>query len=446
MIIVRHDHKLSFPDIEMPIYSEDADNASAYKQTNVIGILTPIFRLNNITIPWEIVSYMQLNCNPVPSLFLTMIDNFGLIKSLNTPGHDNVLYLQILPPFENAYKKIELSFYISNCSISGDVVSLVCSYYIPKWYDHVMKPYGKISSYELFEKVSNEYSLGFCTNIDGTKDSRYIYNPNMTPTELLSSEIEYSGEGDHVFSWWVDFWNNINFIDLNKEYNEVLSDKDMMIWVSGNLPGGSNPDYVPQPNRRPAVLCNLPVLAGDPLYIDEYWPKTTSNVTDKIFEIYIMKDHSQKSTFIQDGDVYNDIFVKYEYGGELIGSYDYLSQKACRDMYLSKINSQTIQVSLNMPVLGLMKGGHVNLWWYDINNPVTDDIDNSDIKSNIPLPDNIDLGDSRSMINKTVSGQYYIMDVQYTYSSFRWSCLYTLGRPAQSVERLNEVSESSFVK
>ena len=445
MITVKHDPKLTFPTIEMPMYAEEAENSPDIQQTNVVGVLTPLFRFNNITVPWECVTYMKLTCDPVPQIILTIDDTFGLIKTLDTPGHDNVLYLQILPPFDDAYKKIQLSFYVSTCSIDGTIINMSGSYYIPHWYDNVMKPYGMISSYELFEKVSNEYSLGFCSNMEKSTDERYIYNPNFKPEKFLQKEVLYSGEDEHVFTWWIDWWNNINLVDLNKEYNTIVSEKDLQIWTSSNLLDSSNPDFKAEPQQRTAVLCNLPFMAGDPLYISSYWPQTSNGVTDCNFEVFYVNDQESRSTVIQDGDVYNDIFMKYVYGGESVGDYDYLVKFACRAMYLNKINSQNIQVSLNMPLLGLMKGGHVNLYWYDINNPATDDVDNSEIESNIPLPDNLILGDSKSMINKTISGQYYIMDVQYSYEHTRWSCVYTLGRSAQYVERLNTPAEKSFM-
>lgn len=445
MITLKRDNKLIFPTIEMPINMEFPDSSTEYKQTNIIGVTTPLFRINNITLPWESISYMKLTCSPVPEVTLKFVDSFGLIKSMDSPGHDNILYLQILPPFDNAYKKIHLSFYISSCNINGNQVFLTGSYYVPKWFDNVMKPYGMISSYELFETISNDYSLGFCSNMDGSTDERYIYNPNLSPVNFLSNEILYSGEKEHVYTWWVDWWNNINLVDLYNEYNSVLSDDDLKIWISSNNLIEITPDYEVKPEQRTALLCNLPSMVGDPLYINQYWPQTSNNITDMNYEVFSMENQESYSTLIQDGDAHNDVFTQYIYGGELVGNYDYLSQRACRGMFINKINSQVIQVSLNRPVLGLMKGGHVNMYWYDINQLATVGSDNSEIKSNIDLPDDVALGDQTSPINKTISGQYYIMDVEYVYNGGAWGCIYTLGRPVQFIERLNPPDKKAFM-
>ena len=156
------------------------------------------------------------------------------------------------------------------------------------------------------------------------------------------------------------------------------------------------------------------------------------------------------STFIQDGDVHNDIFTKYQYGGELFGDFDYLSQRACRNMFLNKINSQCIEVTIHSPMLGLIKGDHVNLWWYDIANKTAENLDTSSITSNTAIPDDTDnkLGDEVSaIINKTISGQYYIVDVEFNYlGDMVWNNKYILSRSAEDIQRINPPSNETFMK
>ena len=166
MIEVKHDPKIEFPTIEIPMLHEDEENPySPIKQTNVEGVLVPLFRYNNYTITFDNVVRMKLTCDNVPRITVVFLDSYGIIKPLDTPGVDSVLYLQILPPFDDAYKKIQLGFRITNVKIKGSLVSLSGSYYVPKIEQNVMKPYGFLSTYDLFEKVSNEYGLGFCSNV-----------------------------------------------------------------------------------------------------------------------------------------------------------------------------------------------------------------------------------------------------------------------------------------
>lgn len=455
MIEVKHDHKLKFPPIKVPMYSEDIEAPEIYKQSVIEGAMVPLLKFNNIVITFEMVRYMKLSCNPTPSIVVEIEDFMDLVTLLDQPDRDNVLYLQILPPFDDAYKKIQLSFYITKTKKNGKNITLIGKYYIPGLFDAYMKPYGIISTYDLFDQVSNELSMGFCSNVDGTQDERYIYNPNKKIDELLDQEVTFAGNnGDneddkkHVFSWWIDFWNNINLVDLYKEYGEIVDEEDMYIWISNDF---KNTDSIPEPIRAVAAFSNNPLMVGNPLYITEYTPRlNTTEVTDMVFETFAMKEQKASAVLIQDGDVHNDIFKDYVYGGEVFGDFDYLSQRACRNMFLSKIHSQYIEIHSELPLLGLMKGGHVNLWWYDINKPLKSPGDDKNISTNAPVPDSesaeINDPDLKISLNKTVSGQYYIVDIVYEYlGHMQWDVKYILSRSADGIQRLQEHTNETFM-
>ena len=450
MIEVKQDHKLQFPTIEVPKYNEsDDEGVNIARQTNIEGVLVPLFRFNNLTITFEMVQFMRLTCDRVPEIRIEIKDFLDLIKIMDSPGLDNILYMQIVPPFDDAYKKIQLAFYITDTNIIGNIVSLTGVYYVPKFFDTVMKPYGIISSYELFNNIANDYSLGFCSNVDDSPDERYVYNPNKPVTEFMDNEIEFTGEKEHVFTWWIDFWNNINFVDLFKEYNEICSDDDMQIWLSNTFKATDNEEN--EPYQQIAAFSNHPAFTSSPMYIVDYKPISRSAlITDCNFETYSMDDLEASSTLIQDGDVHNDIFTKYQYGGEVFGDFNYLSQRACRSMFLNKVNSQCIEVTLSTPMLGLIKGDHVNVWWYDIGNQTAKNIDTSGIESNAPLPDDPEGsrdGDVPIVINKTVSGQYYIVDIEFNYvGGMCWENKYILSRSAENIQRINPPSNESFMK
>lgn len=449
MIEVKHDHKLKFPTIEVPKYNEsDDEGPNIARQTNIEGVLVPLFRFNNLTITFEMVQSMMLTCNRVPEIHVEIKDFVDLIKIMDTPGPDNILYMQIVPPFDGAYRKIQLAFYVVNSSIDGNIITLDGIYYVPKFFDTVMRPYGMISSYELFDAISNEYSLGFCSNIDDSQDERYIYNPNRTIMEFMDNEVGISGMKEHVFAWWIDFWNNINLVDLFKEYNSVYSDEDMQIWLCNNFKAtdaGEN-----EPYQQIAAFSNHPAFVSSPMYIDDYRPVSRSSlITDCNYETYSMGNLKAESMLIQDGDVHNSIFTKYRYGGEVFGDFNYLAQRACREMFINKINSQCIEVITKTPVLGLIKGGHVNVWWYDIGNQTAKNIDSSGIESNIPIPDDPEGsrdGDVPVVINKTISGQYFIVDIEFNYiGGMSWENKYILSRSAEDIQRINPPANESFL-
>lgn len=452
MIEVKQDHKLNFPPIKVPRYNEDNDEGEQiFNQTEIEGVLVPLLRFNNTVITFEQVDKMILTCNPIPRIDITITDFLQIVRIFDQPGHDNILYLQILPPFDDAYKKIQLAFRIEYSQIKGNRFRMSGVYMVPGIFDTQMKPYGITTTYELFEQVANDLSLGFCSNVDETNDERYIYNPNLRLPELLSSEVQFAGEKGHVFTWWIDFWNNINLVDIYKEYNEVLPDDQLQIWLSDNFKDSLNKA---EPYPQIAAFTNSPAFAASPMFVPTYKPiLETNNTTDMNFETYSMENQEASSTIIQDGDFQHEVNkgVGYVYGGEIFGKFDYLSQRACRGMFLNKVNETKIELVAHYPLLGLMKGGHVNFWWYDINNMVTDEVDNSNIESNSPIPDDsvdeLNTPDGRISINRTVSGQYYIDDIVYKYTGHRnWEVKYTLCRSAEYVQRLAPPSEETFLK
>ena len=456
MIEVKHDHKLEFPTIEVPMIQEDDENPhTGYQQSKIDGILIPLIRYNNYTIWFPSIERVVLKCGQVPTISVTFNDSFGQIKPLDTPGIDSILYVQILPPFDNAYKKIQLAFRVTRIKMRGSVVSISGTYCIPRIFDNVMKPYGFLSTYDLFDKVSNEYGLGFCSNVSGTTDDRYIYNPNMNLLDFLSREIVYSGlsEGEdadkHVFGWWIDLWNNINLVDLFDAYTKVVPDEELLIWLSSNTTNDASVDLQAEPQQQIAAFCNHPIMASNDLFVMDYIPKANNyNGTDINFEVYMLDNLDRHSTLIQDGDVKekSSTTIKYKYGGEVFGDFDYLTKQATRDLFINKINGQTIEVQANRPLLGLMKGGRVNFWWFDTNNPMISDIDTSEIESNIALPPDIFTGDTEYKINPTVSGQYYICDITYTYDKLGgWVSKYILSRPADKINRVNAPSKETFM-
>ena len=443
MIEVKFDNTLKLPHIVMPLYNETPDNdpqagtSGSGSQTKMDGIFAPLFRLNNLTIPFQQVVSMELTSDIVPHLSVVIDDTLSLSKTLDTPTNDNYIQLQILPQFDNAYKKINMTFYMTDVEIRGSRIFIEAVYSVPNLWDTSMEAFGKLSSYEFYETVARKLNLGFCSNISNTTDRRYIYSTNNNIVTLMGNEIEYSGDNEHVYDVWVDWWNNINFIDLYNEYKLVEKDENMHVWIYPTDYNVSDDTDAMMPIEVVATIGNAPNLMNNQLYTPTYTPVSMSGmVTDQIIEIFKLEDRTTENIVVVDGDIHNDIFKSYVYYGENVGEYNYLYQKATRQMFLNKINGQCIEVSLRRPMLGLTRGGKVNFIFYDINKYTSqgDQIENK-IESNIPLPDDIITDDCRYIVNRSVSGQYYIMDSTIRYAGRHWTHTLRLGRYADKVNK-----------
>lgn len=458
MITVKFDNTLEFEKIKVPMMTEGSENGSEstgsesnIKQTKVIGVMIPLIMVNTyIVFPDDVISLELTIEDHLPTLRCDIRDSMNLVRALNAPGPDNTMQLQILPPFDEAYKKIQLQFYITHSVINGDVITINGIYNIDKFWDCTMKSYGMTSTYDLFEQVAHELKLGFASNISGTNDERYIYNPNLNYHEFLNQEEKFAGNkdtiGGEVYEWWIDYWNNINLVNVISEYNS--HGELPKIWspvLKWKDPTESENDDKKPVKIRPEIS-NLGVMTSTPLYADSYESiNSPAAYTDVNSEVFSMLELDRYSTLIQDGDIKNSVFTKYAYDGELFGDYDYLTQRRCRHLFTSKLESQMIRTTVQDAVFSLPKGFKVDLIWYEYQSHLAKMMSEKDIKTNIPTPpadkaapgmDNDD-----PTLNKQVTGQYYINNMSIEYYSKGWHTIYELARPAAGIEKYDFSNE-----
>lgn len=457
IIEVKHDPNIKLEEIielnANPAPGEqDHVEANEYQQTKITGIIAPLIRLNNITINFgQIYSFKLENTNKFPTVNIIIGDAFDLIKSLDIPQTDNLLRVEILPPFDNAYKKINLRFYITDITISGEIVNISAIYNIPELYNCRLESFGEKTTYELFDEVSNKLQLGLASNISGTDDKRWIYCNNCSYKDILDKEIEYGGGNENIIlDYWIDWHNYINLVDIRERYEAIDKNKDLKIWVNGG------PTGIPQSEINQKVIIqeldglisNARAMEGSPLYCVGYniINNTGNNVfsgTDKVCEFYNISDLIGDSYLIQDNNANNDIFTKTIYLGEKFGEYNYLLQKICNSAFKQKIYTQCISVELGQPCLGLERGHRVNFEWYEINsiiNPKKDIPTNSNIlgddgldeQGNVRVP-----GRDEEVMNKQISGQYLILGSIITYNKINnkpiWKHKLLLGRPNSEI-------------
>jgi hypothetical protein len=162
--------------------------------------------------------------------------------------------------------------------------------------------------------------------------------------------------------------------------------------------------------------------------------------SDRVFSIYNIKDGEALDYMLSDGDQQNDVFTKIEYLGECYSDFNYLLARECRAMMMDKVEQQIIEVTLQSPMLGLMRGGKVNLHWFDTDAKLLDtkralNLDDKEITTNITLPEieNEDKAGPKFQINKTISGQYYILNNVLRFEKGNWSNTLQLVRPRENV-------------
>lgn len=442
-ISVVFDNDLTFSDIKValkaPQDSEGGEGTGVMTpeaQTMIQGVCVPLLAINGIAFEIEQIVELHLYCTDhLPSIKAVINDNNHYLGDLNNPGRDNEIRLQILPPFDNAYKKINLTFFINNSSISGSEVTVSGKYKVCDLYNSRFNSFGKINTYDLFEQIAKDCKLGFASNCESNNvDERFIYANNSSYNMLMSKQIRQSGDETLVYDYWVDFWNNINLANIYERYHTKDPDEEMQVWVQKGYPTQIERDVPIEPVQQVALINNNPNETG-PLKASSYriisnTGKATTSGTDQVYTYY--KNGEVIDTLVQDGSVKKDVFLKYEYLGENIGDFDYLISKNRRKSFLDIINCNQIEVTIDFPSLALMRGHQCVFVWYDNDFTMKNDMKNlGDIDTNIPIEDqNEEIQDADAfVINKQISGQYLIVGTSMNYNRGKWEQKLILIRP-----------------
>lgn len=459
IIQVKFDNTLQQSEIRIPLTnSSQAEAGEAYtsnqtemQQTHIYGIQAPLIMINTIVVSFNDVISFELTCEKAtPEVRLTVHDRYNLSTMLDTPSIDNELRVQILPKFEEKYKKINLTFFITQMKINGGIISITGEYKIPLFISSNIKSFGEISTYKLFETVAQESHLGFATNVeDNPNTTRYIYCDNKSYKELLRDEITRSCTDLQICDYWVDWWNNLVLADMYERYNTVDKDEDMLVWIAGENKEISEGAEI-EPIHTVASFHNHPAQKTTELYVTNY--RICNNPggqfhrgTDRVFSIYESTKSEYMDYLVQDGDTKKDIFTKYEYLGEVYGEHNYLLSAKKYETFKQKIASnETLEIVLATPILGVMRGNHVNFFNY-INNGMVENVQESlkevgctteSPETNIPTNEdpNIEenVQDGQFIMDKSVSGQYLVTKCSMKFKDGKWQYVVTISRPTNT--------------
>lgn len=463
LIIVQHDPSIILPEIVQPLTITNTDetgventgNTTGTLQTRITGIIHPLLSLNGFTVDFEDIESFELSgTNALPSCSFSFRDKKHVFSQLSNPGPNNQLQVQIIPPYDGAYKKINLLFYCTKLDITGNLVSGTGQYGASDFQQAQYKAYGLTSTWELCNTISSELQLGFASNCENTDDSRYVYCNYKSYSDLISDEMSISESTEtRIMDWWIDFWNYLVLCDIYERYNTEDTEEDMRIYINSNPPDTSIDASTPEPLETDAVLIHHPSFAKTELYVEEYTMINNTYLgwyqgTTKMESIYSYDSKDYVDNFIMNGDVDESAeTVVYEYGGEYYGDYNYKLAETAHEFYLNKMNMEQVQVTLNMPQLGITRGSQVRLVWYDNDTSNTmwrNAFEGEDGNGLTPIS-NLDLGWLSDYVTATgsgtddviplsvnlqVSGQYTVTGIVITFENYQWSETLTLVRPA----------------
>lgn len=463
---VKRDHSIEQEDIVVVLNNSSKDEAGEHyvknqpeiQQTSVHGIQAPLIKLNSVVVDFsDVIDFSLKSTSVLPELSMVIRDRYNMSATLDTPGVDNTLRLQILPKFDGKYKKINLTFYVNDIKFDKGFITIKANYKIPKFTNTRIKSFGMINTFDLFDQISIDTGLGFASNVESNDgDKRYVYCDNKSYNELISKEIRRSGKDLEIYDYWVDWWNNLVLVDIYERYNTIDPEDQLKLWVSGqNKEVGEGIEIIPQ--EVPAVLNNNPADQMTELYVENYNITNKPGAqmwlgTDRVYSTYESDSYEYRDYLIQDKDAHKDIYERYEYLGEVYGDYNYLLSEKKRDGFLQKIRShETIEVNLKSPLLGVMRGNKINFTWY-INDSHHDALSKgmkdsgiiSEVQTTPAINDTIpneNEGDGTFKIDKSISGQYLITGCEIKFQNHKWQYRVILSRPSDQKPKIMNNNE-----
>ena len=459
-IMVVRDPELAQSEIIHTLESTVTDDGTGMEgttdvdQTDVYGVIVPILSLNNVAVGiHELVRFELDMTGRVPEAYFKFRDRNKQFEGFTNPGNDNELRVQILPPSENTYKKIDYTMFVDEISINQGVIEGRARFKLAKFTSDQYEALGQKTTYELFDHVSIQTGLGFASNVSATEDKRFMECRYKSYKDVVDDEIEKSvSDLTQVYDWWIDQNNYLVLCNMHDRVDSIDEDKDMMVWITGNSEDVSRGAEHPV-TQTVCVLTNHPGFSTSDLsvYEKEIRNNPVQQGNTKIVSLFFENRKDWGDNYIGDGDIKRDEFMEFEYGGEVYGDYDYLFAGQARDLYLSKIKSETIVAKMKKPMLGLNRGSQVKFVWYDNDASMgyTQSRLNDMAKQGSPVmtPEQIfinypelswlsdyimskEMADTYPMIlDMQYSGQYTVIGQYIIYENGSWLCELHLTRP-----------------
>lgn len=418
MIQVLRDPQWSLPEIRI---NQTGGNTSL-EETRVHGIQAPLVSINGIAYSISDVDYIRLRfVNTWPQLDFSIQDKENVYGRLvDTPA--NYIQIQILPPWEGIYKKINLKFWITEFKIEEGYLVGKGTFYIKEIHDSRFEALGEMSTFDLCNRVSTMSRLGFASNVQASTDKRFIYCRNQSLMDILDQETDKSvADETQVYETWMDPWGYINFVNLIDRASRLDPPEDMKVWIS-------NDELKPEEAVQTlSLFTNLPTTGSSQLFCTHY--ERVNNLSGaknlQLTSIYNSNTGFYTDNLVGKQEDNDSLGFQSSYGGEVYGEYDYINSKVAREFYLNKLQEHQIKIYSPMIQLGIQRGDQLRLLWVDnnTNNRQLDEKLGVEISSPVDwIQSYIDeLRIGHVQVNTNITGQYLVLGLSYIYDDGGWN-------------------------
>lgn len=228
-INIKEKIKSQMPLVKLEAFEERLDYGGPQGyNASYIGQAYPFIVLNNDEIQESKIRHMEIDCMgflPKISLTISLMAGKANFFGKSFPRAGDIVSVFLRSPNDNI-KPIRNDYQIMTVDYDGTdfpsdagegFISLTGRLHIPKLYDH--KSFAiEDSSYKALMKLAQDLSLGFASNVDSTDDKmRWLHMGNYE--SCIKSIVDHAWNGEKsFFVAFVDFYYNLNFVDVNKQF------------------------------------------------------------------------------------------------------------------------------------------------------------------------------------------------------------------------------------
>lgn len=320
------------------------------KTSRTLGTEYPLIQINDYVFQDSEIVKLEIDQTEfLPTLHLKVsMSSNGQFTTAGFPKDGDVASVfisgreDLFKPIRNDYLITDVATRNLNNEGEGGTITITGSLRIPKIYDEIcISKEG--SSFEVLKEIAQDLNLGFATNEDGTEDSMIWISTYDTYENFIHHIIGSSWKNeDSFFEAFIDVYYNLNFVNVNKMFNNDtvpingLIDKLTMLEALD----GEETDH----QEFPLVFNNLTDFKETNTFITSY--KVINN-SSAISNKYGYKFHS---VFFEQNSLKNwDIFSETLITSGSEGNSILLRGRANEDFYLSQIKRNWLGIQYSLP-------------------------------------------------------------------------------------------------
>lgn len=197
----------------------------------------PLLWYNGIYIPPYLIDSFYLKSNEfLPSLEVYFSDETRTLVNIGFALDNTIISIYIDSRTKDsnnnpALRPIRMDFKITDFRYDEDS-SLFYVYGVPNidgLYLQKIKAYENMTSFEALQQISKDIKLGFATNTANTNDKMNWLNRSLESHTFIKDITKRAYKSDNTFfDSFIDFYYNLNFIDVEQCFKESLEQKGIL--------------------------------------------------------------------------------------------------------------------------------------------------------------------------------------------------------------------------